>query len=393
MVERQRRAVLALFFVNGASFSSWLPRIPEVRDRLDLSLGALGLVLLGVGLGGLVSSAVGGVLVDRIGSRRAAVASSVVVAVGLPLIGVAPSALLLAGVLVVLSAIDAVADIAMNVQAADVQRVRDESVVQRFHAAWSVGTLAGAGSGTAAAAVELGLTTQLAIVGAAIVAVVLVARPHLSVAVTPHDEPAPGARRAPVLVLLAGLALVVAVVEGTPGDWAAIFGSDVHGVTDGVAGLGYVAVAAGMVVGRLTGDHATDRLGARRLFGVALGTVVIGLVVVVTSPNEVVAITGFALCGLGNSVLFPALYLQAATTPGVPAGLGLGVMASGARIGFLASPVVVGALSDATTLRVGLGAVIGTAALCSVILGRQLHVASSAAPGAAMVPVSGEADP
>ena len=358
-----------LFFVNGASFSSWLPRVPEVRDRLDLSLAGLGTVLLGVGLGGLASSAVGGVVVDRLGSRRTSVGASVVLAVLLPLIGIAPSASLLAVALVTLSAVDALADIGMNVQAAEVQRVARRSVVQRFHAAWSIGTLAGAGAGTAAAALGIGLTVQLAATGAAIVVLVLGVRSSLEDGGgASHGTGAERGGRVPAVALLAALALVVAVVEGTPGDWAAVFASDVHGASEGVAGLGFVAVAGGMVIGRLAGDRATDRLGERRLFVLALAVVAAGVVVLATSPHVAVAVAGFAVAGCGISVLFPALYLQAATTPGVPAGLGVGVMTSGARLGFLLSPVTVGLLSETTSLRVGLAVVIGSAIGASLLL-------------------------
>lgn len=372
-----RRAVLVLFFVNGASFSSWLPRIPEVRDRLGLSLGELGLVLLGVGVGGLVASAMAGLVVDRIGSRRAAVAATITIGVGLPLIGLAPDAMLLGAALMALSAVDAFADIGMNVEAAEVQRRSSTSVVQRFHAAWSVGAVTGAASGTGAAAIGLGLTSQLALTGAVIVVGVLLTASKLPVVVDPPAVTSPQRRRTPVLVLLAGLALVVAVIEGTPGDWAAVFATDVHGSSEGVAGLGFVAVAGGMVVGRLAGDRATDRLGPTRLFDGALGLVAVGLAAVVASPAVAVAITGFALCGLGISVLFPALYLEAATMPDVPAGAGLGVMTTGARIGFLVSPAVTGTLSEATSLRWGLGLVIGAAAVGAGLLGRSLRSTSA----------------
>ncbi len=370
--DRQRRAVLILFFVNGASFASWLPRVPEVRERLDLSLGTLGLVLLGTGLGGLASSAVGGVLVDRVGSRRSAVVASVALGLGLPLIGLAPSALALGATLVALSAVDAVADISMNVQAADVDARTTGSVIQRFHAAWSVGSVAGAGAGTAAAALGIGLTWQLAVTGLVLGAATLAVSGGLSVVSHPRPEPSAPGRRGPVLVLLASLAAVVAVAEGAPGDWAAVFISDVHGAGRGVAGVGFVAVSGGMVVGRLVGDRVTDHLGGARTFRSALVLVACGLAVVVASPDEFVAIGGFAIAGLGISVLFPALYLQAATTPRVPPGLGVGVMSSGARVGFLVSPVVVGALSEAATLRVGLGVVVGTAIAGALVLAPRL---------------------
>ena len=367
---RRRRAVVVLFFTNGASFSSWLPRIPEVRERLDLSLGSLGAVLVAVGLGGLITSVVAGAVVDRVGSRVTAVGAAVLLSLGLPLIGLAPSALLLAGALLVLSSVDALADVAMNVQAAEVQRLSGRSVVQRFHAAWSIGTVTGAGVGTAAAALGIGLTAQLVVTGLVLAGMALLASRRLPRdADVLDDETDEGpVRRRSAVILLAITALSLAMIEGTPGDWAALFGVDVHGASEGVAGLGYVAVASGMVVGRLGGDRATDHLGEQRLLRVALAVVCAGLAIVVLSPVVAVAIGGFGVIGCGISVLFPALYLQAATTPGVPAGLGVGVMSSGARLGFLLSPPITGALSEATSLRIGLGVVIGAAIGATALL-------------------------
>ena len=365
-IGRRRRAVAALFFANGASFSSWFPRIPEVRDRLDLTLGELGTVLVGIGLGGLLASVVAGAIVDRIGSRRAAVGALVVQTLGLPALGLAPSALLLAVSLAVLSAVDALADVGMNVQAAEVQRTSERSVIQRFHAAWSIGTVAGAVIGSACAALGISLTLQLAATGALLAALSSSSWPSLLPGLRTDDDGPGGVGRLPVVTLLVLTAVVLAVVEGTPGDWAAVFADEVHDARSGTAGLGYVAVAVGMVVGRLGGDRVTDRLGATRLLLAASSLAATGLAVVVTSPAVGVAVLGFSLWGLGVSVLFPTLYLQAASTPGVPSGLGVGLMSSGARLGFLLSPPTVGAVSEATSLRAGLAVVVGVALVASV---------------------------
>jgi len=357
-----------VFAVNGATFASWLPRIPDVRDRLGLDLGELGLVLLGTGLGGLLASAAGGALVDRIGSRRSCVAGAALLSLGLPLVAVAGSPWLLFAVLAGLGAVDVLTDIGMNVQAAQVQRRASGSVVQRFHGAWSVGSLGGAAAAATAAGTGVGLGWQLAATSVALVLAVAVLAPHLSpvddVAV-PHAE---GTRRGWWLGLLAAVALVVAVVEGAPGEWSAVFTADVHGASAGVASLGFLAFSGGMVVGRSTGDAATDRLGAGTIFRGALLVAAAGLAVVVTSPSVAVSIGGFAVTGLGVSVLFPALYLRAADTDGVPAGLGLGVMSTGARLGFLVSPAAVGGLAASTSLRWALGVAVGTAALAAVVL-------------------------
>lgn len=364
----QRWAVTALFAVNGATFASWLPRLPDVRDRLGLELHELGLVLLGTGLGGLLASAAGGALVDRLGSRRASIAGAVALSLGLPLVATAGAPVALFGVLLGLGAVDVLTDIGMNVQGAQVQRRASGSVVQRFHGAWSVGSLGGAGVAAIAASAGVSLGWQLVATSAALLATVAVLAPHLSAV---DDEPAPhpeGARRRPLLVLLAVLALSIAVVEGAPGEWAAVFAADVHGASAAVASVAFLAFSAGMVVGRFTGDAATDRLGAAAVFRWALGLAGAGLAVVASSPGAGVAIAGYAVVGLGVSVLFPALYLQAADTDGIPAGLGLGVMSTGARLGFLVSPLAVGGLASSTSLRLALAVAVGVAAVAALAL-------------------------
>jgi MFS family permease len=123
-----------------------------------------------------------------------------------------------------------------------------------------------------------------------------------------------------------------------------------------------------MVTGRLAGDAATDRFGAGRVSRSALAVAGVGLLVVAASPAAAVGIAGFAVMGLGVSVLFPALYLQAADTEGVPAGLGLGVMSTGARLGFLLSPPIVGGVAAWSSLRSALAGVVGIAAIAALVL-------------------------
>ena len=214
----------------------------------------------------------------------------------------------------------------------------------------------------------MSLGRQLSVTSVVLIGTVAYAARHLS---PDDDAPEPqraGTRRVPVLALLAAVALAMAVVEGAPGEWAAVFATDVHDASPGTAGLGFLAMSLGMVLGRFTGDAATDRLGPTPVLRLAVGLVGIGLVVVVTSPGLAVAVGGFILIGLGVSVLFPALYLSAADRDGIPAGLGLGVMSTGARLGFLVSPPLVGAIAGATSLRLALALVVGVAAVAALVL-------------------------
>lgn len=149
---RERWAVSALFFTNGALFASLLPRLPEIKSILDLSAGQLGLALLGIGLGGLVGSLTTRWLLPRARSRWAAVGSTLVLAAGLPLVGLAPSGWVLFAVLVGYGIADAVTDVSMNVAGVEMQRRLGRSVLNSMHGIWSIAAVVGGVTGSGAAA-------------------------------------------------------------------------------------------------------------------------------------------------------------------------------------------------------------------------------------------------
>jgi fucose permease len=66
------------------------------------------------------------------------------------------------------------------------------------------------------------------------------------------------------------------------------------------------------------------------------------------------AIAGFAAAGFGAATLFPAAMQRADELPGLRPGTGLTVVTWLTRVGFVCAPIIVGALADAYSLRVGL---------------------------------------
>ena len=164
-----------MFFVNGATFSSWVPRLPELQRELGISDGALGLTLVGMGLGGLASSAFSGWLVDRWGSRTMTVTTSAAMSLWLPILGLAPTAVLVFAALLVLGALDGLTDVAMNSQAVELQRRVHRSIITRFHAVWSAGAVVGGILASRAAAAGISLHVQLLVTGVALAALTLAA--------------------------------------------------------------------------------------------------------------------------------------------------------------------------------------------------------------------------
>jgi MFS family permease len=168
-----------------------------------------------------------------------------------------------------------------------------------------------------------------------------------------HDTPEPSAGRPSLprsVVFVALLAMGTAVTEVLPIDWSAINLADVFDAGKW-SGVGAVVFSGAMLTGRLVGDHALMRVGQSRLLLGAFTLTGIGAIVVASAPVTAVAIVGFAVWGLGVSVLFPQLYERAARTPNAPAGAGLAAMSIGQRFGFMMTGPIVGWTSEQVGMR------------------------------------------
>jgi len=352
-----------LFFINGAAFGSWLPRLPELRDRLGLGLSAVGLTLAMAGIGGLVGSALSGWLVGRLGARNVAVWPALVLMAVLPAIGLAPSGLVLGGVVLVAAVVDALADVGMNALGVRAQHLRGRSIFTRLHALWSLGSLAGAAVSTGAAAVRIPLSAQLLGVALAGAVAVMWAMRRI-----PATERLPRVRpRAGLTLGIVVVGAAVALVEGVPHDWSAIFLTDVLGTSAAVAGSGFLCLSGGMVVGRLAGDRVVDRVGSTRSIYGGLAMVAVAMSVMVASPTVPLTLTALTAWGLGIAVVLPLLYRLAGSHRGFGEGSGLAALTVGSRLGFMAGPTAVGSTATISSLPLALAVVVGVALVGSVI--------------------------
>ena len=371
-VSPKRLAVASgvLFFVNGMVYGNWLPRIPELKDQLGLSNTNLGITLLGGGIGGIVGSLLAGRVTTRLGSRRLLLRTIVplpVVMAAIPFVG---EAWMLLATLSLIGLIDVWADVAMNAQGVIAQERLGRSIMNRLHGLWSLGFGTGTLVGSLAGGVGVSFRVQVVLVALLLlVAVGVVARSLERSDPKPVEAPQDGqsTRRhlgiAAVALAVAGAGAIA--LEGAPNEWAALLMRDDFGFGEW-AGFGTVAFGAGMLIGRLSGDHVIERLGSALVFRVAPFLIAIGLFAVVVSDAAFIGLAGLFVSGLGQSVIFPRLYLLAARVPGMSAGGGLGAMLIGLRVGGMATSVSMGALSSGADLQFAL-AVVGVVALVMVL--------------------------
>jgi MFS family permease len=350
-----RVAVGSVFLINGLGIATFLPRLPEIQQRLGLSDAGLGAALTGAGFGGLLGSLAAGPIVTRLGSRRTTLAAGTLLGLALFPLGIAPSGVALAIALAVVGFADAVTDIAMNSHGMRVQRLYPRPIINGFHAAWSVGAMTGALLGSLAVALALPLEAQMAVLAVLVVVALWVAVGSF-LADDATGSLVPGAR--PLLRGLGTLAVVAlgtGIIEGSPADWGAVYLEGSVGARAAVAGLGYTVFAGTMLVGRMVADRAVHRFG--RVAVVRVGSLlgVAGFLIALGVPAVWGVMVGFAIAGIGLAALFPAMFAAGSEVPGLGEGVGIAGTSLLARIGFMVGPLTVGALADATgSLRWGL---------------------------------------
>lgn len=347
-----RIAVSSVFFVHGFVFSSWAARVPAVRTDLHLTAGVLGLVMAGPGLGALVGSQGGGLLVNRIGSRAASALAPLLLCGPLALIPAAHSAWPLFLLLLLLGAGDGATSVAMSAQSVAVQDAYGRPVINSMHAVRSLGAVAGSLAG--AATVAWGLTSQF--VTAAVVAAVLSGaaaagllpdRPEKAAAAGPAGERPRSTIRRTVL-LLAAMAFFASLVEDAPASWGGVYLKAI-GAGPAAAASAYAALSAGEVLGRLTNDRIVARSGWTRLIRTGTLASAAALVLALALGRPTVMLAALVVAGVGISAVFPGAYATAGTLPGSATAM--------AQVGFagnagwlLVSPIM-GALATGLSLR------------------------------------------
>jgi MFS family permease len=395
---RLRLALTAFFALDGFVFAGWVVRIPAIKHQTGASASSLGLALLGVSAGAVVTMTLTGRLCRRHGSHRVTVVCAVLLSLSVALPPLTHSALALGLVLLVFGAAYGGINVAFNSAAVDLIAVLRRPVMPSFHAAFSLGGMLGAGLGGLVAGRFTPTQHLLGLTVTGLLVTALAGRPLLRYGglvppaagrepVTAQDAPAAGrepvtaegapgrepvtaqgaaaGRRTRGLVVVFGLiALCTAYGEGAMADWGALHLEQDLGTSAGVAAAGYSCFALAMTIGRLTGTVLLERLGRTRTV-VAGGTVAAaGMFLGSLAPAPWAALLGFAVTGLGLANLFPVAVERAGTLAGPS---GVAVASTLGYGGMLLGPPAIGFMADWFSLPTALTSVAVLAAVAATI--------------------------
>ncbi|MGW1656207.1 MFS transporter [Streptomyces atratus] len=369
---RLRTALTVFFALDGFLFAGWVVRIPAIKHQTGASASTLGLALLGVSAGAVVTMMLTGRLCRRFGSHPVTVVCGVLLPLSIALPAQTHSALALGLVLLVFGAAYGGMNVAMNSAAVDLVAALRRPVMPSFHAAFSLGGMVGAGLGGLVAgglspATHLFVLTGIGLLVTAATGPVLLRQPAPKPASTADDaeKPRQPAGRARRMVLLFGMiALCTAYGEGALADWGALhLEQDLH-AHPGIAAAGYSLFALAMTAGRLSGTALLERLGQTRTLVAGGATAAAGMLLGSLAPTTWLALLGFAVTGLGLANIFPVAVGRAGELAG-PGGV-----AAASTLGYggmLLGPPAIGFLADWFSLPLALTTVALLAAAAAAL--------------------------
>lgn len=344
-----RVATRVAFFVAGFGAACWAPLVPFVKQRAGIDDASLGLLLLCAGAGSVIAMMFTGTLGTRYGSRPVIVAGGVGLALVLPLLAAARDTVTLGVALFGFGASLGSLDVAMNVNAVEVERAAGRPLMSGFHAQYSIGGFGGAALTTFLLSAHAGVLAGTLSCSTLMVFAIVAARSGLIETPRGPGGPLFAAPRG-IVLLLAGLVALSFLLDGVLLNWGALLITGKGVVPAAQGGLGYMLFSIAMTAGRLGGDAISTRIGDRSMlvWGGSMATA--GMVVLLAAPVAAVALAGFLLIGLGASNVVPIMFRRAGSQRAMPPALAVVAITLTGYAANLVGPASIGVVASNTGL-------------------------------------------
>ena len=347
--------MFAAFFLYAFALGGIFPRLAELQRSMGLTESELGLGLIGAASGTLVSLTFAGPLIERVGHRRTLLALLLVLPLLYALAAHASGALSLFACLLPAGVCIGAVELVVNLEADRVEHRSGRRIMNRAHAFWSFGFFGAALLGALAA--RAGVSPQWHLAGMVPLSALLVllwlggfeAAPHRSGG---SAEPAHRlARPTWAIMALVLLSLSALVLEGAGIDWSAIYMRDVFDTAPFIGGLAVATGACAQGATRYVADRFVERHSPLVIARTLLAVLGLGTLLVTWAPAWPVALLGFALMGVGTSVVFPLAMSAAAQRTDRPAATNVAALAQISFVSFLLGPPLLGFVAEHLGIR------------------------------------------
>ena len=347
---REVHATRAFFFIGGFGTATWAPLVPLLRERLMVGDDVLGMLLLCIGVGSLLTMPLSGALAMRLGCRRVVMTAAVLFATILLLVSCVDALSLAVPIVLIFGAVMGCIDVVVNIVAVLVEKGIGRRIMSGMHAFWSLGGFVGAGLYGVWVGL-LGLTPfqSTAIAAGLILLLTAVYGRHL----IPYGGGGGALLALPrgIIVFVGMTAFIAFLSEGAVMDWGGVYLTTVRGMDLALAGTGYSVFSAAMLMMRFLGDRVVQRIGA---LPVAVGGALLafgGILLVMFAPADVLLYVGFFAIGIGSANIVPVFFSLMGRQNVMPVSAAVSAVSTMGYLGILAGPAAIGFVSSLTTLQ------------------------------------------
>lgn len=363
-IQSGRRALLVLFGILGLLTTTFLSRMPSLRDLMQVTPAGLAMLLLSGAMGALVALTVTGWATARFGTRALLWWSSIGYLVAFSAVGVASalgSPMLFVTAYFFVSVTFALANVPVNAEAAEIERRVGRSIMSQFHAAFSVGMAMGLAIGVAASHWRIEPVWHFVIVAFAMTVVRLVMIPVAVIDGTPDPRVASRSLGGPFatagvefrnkrVLLIGAIVFAAAMTENVAAQWLPLSIVDDFGMREAMGDIIYWVFVAAMFTVRMNGASVIDRFGRVVTLRASAVLVVLGVVLFATTPVFWLVPVAAILWGVGAALNFPIGFSAAADDPRYAAAR-VAAVSTFSTVAGLMVPQAVGRLAEWVPLR------------------------------------------
>lgn len=348
--------VYACFFLFALTTGALMARLPDIQTHLGISEGQLGLTMIGMAIGSLVSLTFAAPVIERLGPRVTGLVTTIGPALLLATIPWLPAAPFMFVVLFFAGLLGGAFEINFNVEIDRLEAQTGQRFMNRAHGFWSVGFFVTALFGAMIRQSGLAASWHMGLVAVLVVAVGIFMLRDMVAAPRPAGrDHGTGEHRIAFpnlgLLPLCIIGFAAFLVEGAGIDWSAIYMRNVFSSEPFVGGMGLTLFAFFMAAMRLTADPVVARFGPRAVAMVLFSLATLGASLVGLAPTQEMALVGFALMGIGCSAIYPLAVSAAAQRTDRPAAVNVAALGQVSFVVFFLAPPLLGLVAEYLGIR------------------------------------------
>ena len=341
-------ATRLLFFIMAFFVGLWTIRIPTIKDQINTDYFGIGLVMATFAIGSIIAMVFANNVIKMSSTRTVLLYTSILQAIlWLPTPFISSLQLFM-----IFSFIFGLCygsfEISCNLYASNLEKREKKSMMSGFHAFWSLGVLTGS------IATSLFLEWNISFLNNVITYVIILLPLNIFIVLKLHVDQIENTENKhtiffiwPLLIfILALIAMVNALTEGSVDAWGALYMRDFIQVDGFLIGLATVSFNIFMVIGRLSGDWIRDRIGVYNFLTILFITSILSLYILYSFDSILAALCGFALLGIGTSAIIPIAYSLAGKAEGVDSGAAIAIISIAVYGTFMGAPATLGIIAN-----------------------------------------------